>query len=159
MYRLDSLTGLLNHEAFKNDVEVQLLKGNVTVMMLMMDIDKFKEYNDTFGHRAGDEFLILVSQSLTSSIKSKDLACRMGGDEFAAALFFDRSISADVMYERAQQIFDRVNMNLISAQGGTSLSMGVAISGGNIRTFNQLYEASDKALYRSKANGRAQLSR
>lgn len=158
MYRLDSLTGLLNHEAFKNDVEARLLKGNVTVMMLMMDVDKFKEYNDTFGHRAGDEFLILTAQALTSSMKSEDLACRMGEDEFAAALFFSKSISTDIMYERAQQIFDRVNMTLSSTKGGTSLSMGAAISGKDICTFNQLYEASDKALYQSKTNGRAQLS-
>lgn len=158
MYRLDSLTGLLNHEAFKNDVEARLLKGNVTVLMLMMDVDKFKEYNDTFGHRAGDEFLILTAQALTSSMKAEDLACRMGGDEFAAALFFDKAISSQVMHERAKQIFDRVNMTLTSSNGGTSLSMGIAISSDEIHTFNQLYEASDKALYQSKTNGRAKLS-
>ena len=62
-YRRDSLTGLLSHAAFRSDVELKLLEGSGRVMMLMMDIDKFKQYNDTLGHHTGDRFLILVAQA------------------------------------------------------------------------------------------------
>lgn len=157
MYRLDSLTGLLNHKAFKNDVEAKLLNGDVRVMFLMVDVDKFKEYNDTNGHRAGDEFLILVAQSLTVAAGADSLVCRMGGDEFAAALFYEQDQREEEMYEKAQSIFDSTNMTVVSFKGGTSLSIGVSISGKDGNTFNELYEAADKALYDSKAKGRARL--
>ena len=155
-YRRDSLTGLLNHAAFRSDVELKLLEGKSKVMMLMMDVDKFKEYNDTFGHHNGDKFLILVAQTLHMSLRKEDRACRMGGDEFAAALFFGMNTPEAVIRERAQQIFDKVSITLKGADGGTGISVGVAIAAPDT-TFNQLYEASDKALYQAKENGRGRL--
>ena len=155
-YRRDSLTGLLNHAAFRSDVELKLLEGKSKVMMLMMDVDKFKDYNDTFGHHNGDKFLILVAQTLHVSLRKEDRACRMGGDEFAAALFFSMDTPEAVIRERAQQIFDKVSITLKGADGGTGISVGVAIAAPDA-TFNQLYEASDKALYQAKENGRGRL--
>ena len=155
-YRRDSLTGLLNHAAFRSDVELKLLEGKCKVMMLMMDVDKFKEYNDTFGHHNGDKFLILVAQTLHMSLRKEDRACRMGGDEFAAALFFSLNTPEATIQERAQQIFDKVSITLKGADGRTGISMGVAIAEPDA-TFNQLYEASDKALYQAKENGRGRL--
>ena len=121
--------------------------------MLMIDVDKFKEYNDTYGHHEGDKFLILVAQTLLESLRKEDRACRMGGDEFAAVLLFDPDTSEEKIRERAQQIFDKINMTLKGTEGGTGISMGVVIAEPEI-TFNQLYEASDKALYQAKENGR-----
>lgn len=155
-YRRDSLTGLLNHAAFRSDLELKLLEGKSKVMMLMMDVDKFKEYNDTFGHHNGDKFLILVAQTLHMSLRKEDRACRMGGDEFAAALFFSLNTPEATIQERAQQIFDKVSITLKGADGRTGISMGVAIAEPDA-TFNQLYEASDKALYQAKENGRGRL--
>lgn len=155
-YRRDSLTGLLNHAAFRSDMELKLLEGKSKVVMLMMDVDKFKEYNDTFGHHNGDKFLILVAQTLHISLRKEDRACRMGGDEFAAALFFSMDTPEAVIRERAQQIFDKVNITLRGADGGTGISMGAAIAEPDA-TFNQLYEASDRALYQAKENGRGRL--
>ena len=66
-YRKDSLTGLLNHAAFRSDVELKILEGKSKIMMLMIDVDKFKEYNDAFGHHNGGKYLILVAQTLLSS--------------------------------------------------------------------------------------------
>ena len=82
----------------------------------------------------------------------------MGGDEFAAALFYEQDQREEEMYEKAQSIFDSTNMTVVSFKGGTSLSIGVSISGKDGNTFNELYEAADKALYDSKAKGRARLS-
>ena len=155
-YRRDSLTGLLNHAAFRSDLELKLLEGKSKVMMLMMDVDKFKEYNDTFGHHNGDKFLILVAQTLHMSLRKEDRACRMGGDEFAAALFFSLNTPEATIQERAEQIFDKVSITLKGADGRTGISMGVAIAEPDA-TFNQLYEASDKALYQAKENGRGRL--
>ncbi len=156
-YRCDSLTGLLNHEALKNDVEKRILEGKNKIMFLMMDVDKFKEYNDTFGHKAGDEFLITLANALSTVLRKDDLACRMGGDEFSAALFYSDGTDDLTMLERAQQICDKLNMVLASKEGGTSLSMGVALSDKKHDTFNKLYLASDKALYKAKAAGRSQM--
>ena len=155
-YRRDSLTGLLNHAAFRSDVELKLLEGKSKAMMLMMDVDKFKEYNDTFGHHNGDKFLILVAQALHVSLRKEDRACRMGGDEFAAALFFSLDTPEVIIRERAQQIFDKVSIALKGADGGTGISMGVAIAEPEA-AFYQLYEASDKALYQAKENGHGRL--
>ena len=157
-YRRDSLTGLLNHAAFRSDVELKLLEGNLKVMMLMIDVDRFKEYNDTFGHHNGDKFLILAAQTLMMSLRKEDRACRMGGDEFAAALFFNKETPDTQLQERAQQIFDKVNITLKAVEGGAGISMGMVIADSEA-TFNQLYEAADKALYHAKEHGRGRLSR
>ena len=155
-YRRDSLTGLLNHAAFRSDVELKLLEGKCRVMMLMMDVDKFKEYNDRFGHHSGDRHLILVAQTLDASLRRDDRSCRMGGDEFAAALFFDLDTPEATILERAQQIFDKLSITLKGTESGTGVSMGVAIAKPDT-TFNQLYEVSDTALYQAKNNGRGRL--
>ena len=155
-YRRDSLTGLLNHASFRSDVELKLLEGKTKVMLLMMDVDKFKQYNDTFGHHNGDKFLILVAQALHMSLRKEDRACRMGGDEFAAALFFRTDTPEKVVWERAQQIFDKVSITLKGADAGAGISMGATIAEPNA-TFNQLYEAADKALYQAKETGRGRL--
>ena len=156
-YRRDSLTGLLNHAAFRSDVELALLEGTSKVVMLMMDVDKFKEYNDTFGHHSGDELLILIAHTLLASLREEDRACRMGGDEFAALLVFDQDATEAQIRERAQQIFDQVNMRLKAASEGAGISMGMVIAQPEM-TFNQMYEASDKALYRAKEAGRGRLT-
>ena len=155
-YRKDSLTGLLNHAAFRSDVELKLLEGKYKTLMMMIDVDKFKEYNDTFGHHNGDKFLILVAQALNAALRKDDCACRMGGDEFAAAMFFNRDISDSVVYARAQQIFDKMSLTLKSADTGTGISMGVTIAQPDA-TFTQLYEISDKALYQAKESGRSRM--
>lgn len=150
-YRKDSLTGLLNHSAFENDVSAKLIQ-NETVTLLMIDIDNFKDYNDNYGHKAGDEFLIKIAQAIESSIINLNgLSCRMGGDEFAIALF-DIVTNDDI-----NKIFNDINITA-QANNGFSISVGVASSSKDINTFDELYVAADKALYKSKDDGRNQLS-
>ncbi|PWJ64958.1 PAS domain S-box-containing protein/diguanylate cyclase (GGDEF)-like protein [Fibrobacter sp. UWR4] len=157
-FRRDALTGLLNRSAFKSDTEYKLLEGKTKVMLLMLDVDHFKEFNDTYGHAAGDEFLSLVGQTLLSTLRRNDIAGRMGGDEFAAALFFDQACTDEFMYQRAQQIFDKINMSLNMASRTTSMSMGAIISNMTLNSFNALYQSADKLLYKSKESGRSRLS-
>ena len=155
-YRTDSLTGLLNHAAFKNDTEMKLLEGSSTAMMIMMDVDRFKQYNDTYGHQNGDEYLILIAQNLQASLRGEDYACRMGGDEFAAMLFFDKSVPETTIRARAHQIFDKVNLVVKAVTGGTSVSMGAVFTGSGM-SFNQLYNEADAALYKAKNEGRERI--
>lgn len=157
-YRIDSLTELLSHAPFRNDVEMYLIKGEYKIMLLMIDVDYFKQYNDTYGHSAGDEYLIFVSQTLKSALREKDLACRMGGDEFAAALFFEKDAPAELMKKRAGQIFAKLSMALKAKEHGTSISMGVAISDEISNNFKALYADADKALYASKEQGRDRMT-
>jgi len=157
-YRKDSLTGLLTRNAFKGDTEFKLMEGKSKVMLLMLDVDHFKAYNDEYGRAAGDVFLSLVGQSLQSSLRRNDIAGRMGGDEFAAALFFSKDCTDQFMYERAQQIFDKINMCLKMAEKGASLSMGAMVSSETVNSFNELYQAADRLLFKSKESGRSRLS-
>ena len=157
-FRRDSLTDLLNHAAFRNDVEQKLLEKGCRTMFLMFDLDKFKEYNDSFGHHAGDELLVSVANALRHALRGTDLPCRMGGDEFAAALFFEKGHNTVFMTMRAQQIFDKITSTMMSVEHPVSLSMGVAISDQELNSFNKLYEAADKALYVSKEGGRGKMS-
>ncbi|MBQ0059753.1 MAG: diguanylate cyclase, partial [Lachnospiraceae bacterium] len=107
-YRRDGLTDLLTHNAFHNDIEAALLKEDTEIMLLMMDVDFFKKYNDTHGHLAGDKLLILLAHTLKVTLRENDLASRMGGDEFAAALPVTGEPSKDMLIKRAQQIFDNL---------------------------------------------------
>lgn len=155
-YRKDSLTGLLNHGAFRSDMELRMLEGSKKAVMLMMDVDKFKEYNDTYGHLSGDNYLILVARTLQKAVGSEECVCRMGGDEFAGMVFFEHDESRDNVQTRMQAIFDEINGTVMAAEGGTSISMGAAIAS-NDMTFNEIYDDADKALYVAKDNGRGRL--
>ncbi len=157
-FRKDSLTGLLNRASFQSEVEQKLQNEASKVMFLMVDVDRFKEYNDTYGHHAGDEFLILVAQTLLSSLRDCDISCRVGGDEFAVALFFKGDCANEFMYKRARQIFDKINMLVHSATRGTTISMGAAIVDKDCRTFGKIFEMADKALLKSKKDGRGRLT-
>lgn len=156
-YRCDSLTGLLSQDAFRSDVEMELIGDEYRIMMLLLDVDKFREFNDSFGHKAGDEFLIHLSQTLTATLRKDDLACRMGGDEFAAALLFKKDCTEEKMLERAQQICDKMIFMLSSENNGTSISMGVSISSSVDNTFTKLYDKADKALFEAKNGGRGRM--
>lgn len=156
-YRCDSLTGLLNHEAYENDIELILLKTNQRVLFLMMDVDRFKEYNDSYGHRQGDEFLMILAQSLTSVLDEKDLACRMGGDEFSLALIYEPDTPEEVMFSRAEDICRKLNHTIAKDIGGCGISMGAVISDVDSKNFNDLYEHADQALYKAKEMGRGRM--
>ena len=149
-YRKDSLTGLLTHSAFENDVSAKLLQ-NTDVTLFIIDIDYFKNYNDTYGHKAGDEFLIRIAHTIDVSVKNIGLSCRMGGDEFAIALFHKASI------EEINKIFNDLNI-ATQANNGFSVSIGIAYTSDSIRTFDELYVAADKALYKAKNKGRNQIN-
>lgn len=156
-YRRDSLTGIMNHAAFQSSVEMQLLGEEKRVLLLMMDIDRFKQLNDTFGHRAGDVALINLSKAVEASVGDDGLMCRIGGDEFSAAIPMAKDAGKAEADSKARRIFDDISMIISSGEHPISISMGAALSKDG-DTFNDLYDAADKALYRSKDEGRGRLT-
>lgn len=156
-YRRDSLTGLLTHTAFQNDVESVLLSGRNRILFIMLDLDNFKKYNDSFGHQTGDNLLIQLAQAFEASLRKDDIAGRMGGDEFAAIMVFEDEMPDEAITERAIQLFDKIHMSLKLKGADVRCSMGAAISKPG-DTFRDLYSKADDALYRSKEGGRNRLT-
>ena len=147
-YRTDPLTGLLNHAAFRSDMEQRLLECTHTAVMIMMDVDRFKQYNDTYGHHNGDKYLVLVAQTLQAALRGDDHACRMGGDEFAAIIFVNTR-----RLKRVQQEFDDV----VRGWSG-QLVKSVSISCGYVssdekdwESFDEIVKAADERMYENKA--------
>ncbi len=153
-YRSDPLTGLMNRIAYRNDVEAKLISNNYRVLMIMLDIDMFKQYNDKFGHRKGDDLLVFIGHTLSGILRDKDFACRMGGDEFSAAMIFKNDIDEEIIYARAKQVYDKLTSAVFSSMNFSGLSMGAVVSNDGLNTFDKLYSESDRLLYIAKKNGR-----
>ena len=156
-FRKDSMTGLLTHGAFVDDVQELLLSGN-KVALLLMDVDFFKTFNDTYGHHEGDRLLIELSNSLAKSVASeKDLVGRLGGDEFAACILIDKDLSEHEAELKVEKVFKEVTASVQSINEEYGISMGIAFSNDEIALFRNLYEVADRALYKAKELGRGQL--
>lgn len=156
--RTDAITGLRNRHSMEESFLLEIAccqEDEEPISLIMIDIDNFKEFNDKFGHVAGDRALAAVSDVLRQQFRPRDLLVRYGGDEFAVLL-----PSAGI--DQATIIADRVRQSVSgkTADGSDSLiqipvriSMGVAEleEGGNLTT---LMRAADAALYRAKHAGR-----
>ena len=160
--RTDALTGLQNRysmdDAFEREIE-RCERNGQPVSLIMIDIDNFKDFNDRFGHVAGDRALSAVATILRHQFRPRDLLVRFGGDEFAVLL-------PDVDETLALEIADRVREIVCGTTGEgddsliqipVKISMGVAQlrAHGNLTT---LLREADKALYRAKHAGRNTVS-
>ncbi|MEH1924508.1 diguanylate cyclase domain-containing protein [Nostoc sp.] len=161
MVMIDELTQIANRRCFDNrlnSVWQYLLREKGFISLLLCDIDYFKQYNDTYGHAAGDDCLRLIAQAFKQSVKrSRDLAARYGGEEFVVIL---PNTASDGAFHVAQEIHQALEqLNIPHAASGVkhhvTLSIGIATV---IPTPNMvpldLIEAADQALYQAKANGR-----
>lgn len=154
---LDLLTGLKNRRGFEQQSrETQgpsgLLKG---AALLLLDVDQFKQVNDTHGHVLGDKVLRAIAHVLSSNVKGRDVAARLGGDEFAVLLPGTGREGAKAV---ARQICHAVAQGRITrADGGSiglvTLSVGVAVAGEG-ESLERLMERADAALYSAKRAGR-----
>jgi diguanylate cyclase (GGDEF)-like protein/PAS domain S-box-containing protein len=150
----DSLTGLANRALFRDRLERALEcdcdGGDVTIMFL--DLDGFKEVNDTLGHSAGDELLVLVSSRLRRELRARDLVARCGGDEFA--ILVDDPPSAPLLADRIGVVLEQpfaFGAHLVHV----SASIGIATTGVETTTAEQLLRNADLAMYQAKAAGGA----
>ena len=156
----DARTGLTNNRAFDESVQRRLnARGaNDRAAILMLDIDHFKEFNDRFGHPAGDEALRVFAHVLASSIREPDLAARYGGEEFAVYL---AGAGATEAAEVAERIRERTESTIIplgpGQTGRLTVSIGFAVTPDDGTERVLLMKAADDALYRAKLAGRNQV--
>lgn len=151
----DPLTNLFNRRYLRDladkDLAAALRRGR---LVLIIDLDHFKEHNDSLGHQAGDDLLRRFGDLLNDSIRAEDVACRYGGDEFVV-IFPDASL-ADAM-SRADSLRQTIERHLSTSAFQTSASIGVAACPDHGQTFDELVAAADSALYRAKSDGRNQV--
>jgi diguanylate cyclase (GGDEF)-like protein/PAS domain S-box-containing protein len=154
----DPLTGLFNRRYMEESLEREMRRagrGRHPVGILMLDLDHFKEFNDTFGHEAGDRLLREVGAILQRSIRGEDIACRYGGEEFT--LILPQASLLDAA-QRAEQIRDAIKSLHVQHRrqtlGPVSISVGLAIYPDHGPTGDAVLRAADAALYLAKARGR-----
>ncbi|MBU4252668.1 MAG: diguanylate cyclase [Candidatus Omnitrophica bacterium] len=145
----DGLTGLFNRRYFNEliMIEVDRLKRSpATLSVLMLDIDNFKNYNDTQGHQAGDILLKDAAKVFKNSVRPSDIVCRYGGEEFIIILPQTEKKAATIVAERL-----RVQVGLYLP---TTVSIGIASVPEDAREISALIEKADSALYQAKAAGK-----
>lgn len=150
---IDSLTGVLNRRSGESLIEwlLEAREEGALSALAMVDIDDFKQVNDTHGHSVGDGVLLSVTQAIERELRPGDVLCRLGGDEFV--VFFSKLASREEGVALAQRFVENVRRGHEEA-AGASVSVGVAYCPDSGASFASLYQAADEALYRSKGEGK-----
>jgi diguanylate cyclase (GGDEF)-like protein/PAS domain S-box-containing protein len=157
----DGLTGIANRRRFDETLETEWrrsMRDANSVALLMVDVDHFKNYNDTFGHQAGDECLKQVAAAMAAiSLRVSDLVARYGGEEFAVILPNVSLEGATVVAERIRTAVEQLQLPAPGGEGKcVTISIGAAsataLAGGT--TPAELISAADTALYQAKHQGR-----
>ena len=150
----DHLTGLANRRRFERQLEREvgrMFRFGHPFTLLLIDIDSFKNLNDSFGHTAGDEAIRLLSRVLREGTRGIDLAARIGGEEFAVLL-------VETNREGGSEVAERLRLAIrtleIPGAGNITASFGVAECPSDAQTADDLMKAADIALYEAKRNGR-----
>jgi diguanylate cyclase (GGDEF)-like protein len=162
--RHDPLTGLANRRSLQEDLEVLHARSQRygrRFALAMCDLDRFKAYNDTHGHQAGDQALRAVATTIARELRGGDTVYRYGGEEFLLILPEQTLETARIAVERVRRAVERLAFPQPAAgPGGTlTLSAGIAAFGpGEPTTVGELLELADAALYRAKSAGRNQLA-
>lgn len=153
----DELTGLKNRRAFFEHAQhlYSHCKTNRLVLCaLMLDMDHFKQINDTYGHQVGDQVLRDIGEVISRSFREADIHGRLGGEEFAVLL---PDTTLEVAHEIAHQLIASIAALKIEATHSISASLGVAATDADNNDLHSLMNSADKALYRAKASGRNQV--
>ncbi len=158
---LDGLTGLKNHRAFQERLREEFDRARRYILplsLVMVDVDKFKDYNDTYGHPSGDEVLRRVARILESSVRDCDFTARYGGEEFVLILPQTDSDGAFAIAERCRATIEQA----VWEERPVTASFGVvslSLSQNDILRSEDLLAGADNLLYVAKANGRNQVVR
>jgi len=155
------LTGLYNRRFLEEAIDRELARlerKNLPLTLIMIDVDHFKTFNDTFGHEAGDAVLRDLGGILQRHVRGSDIPCRYGGEEFTIVL---PEASLDIGRQRAEMLRDAVReLRLVhdgKSLGAVTLSLGVACFPDHGRRREHLLQAADAALYEAKNAGRNQV--
>ncbi|HMC57647.1 MAG TPA: sensor domain-containing diguanylate cyclase, partial [Candidatus Solibacter sp.] len=154
----DPLTGLYNRRYLAEMLEREIrraVRAEQSLGVLMLDLDHFKKFNDTYGHEAGDTVLRETASFLTKSIRVEDVVCRFGGEEFVIIL---PTADLNAAHARAERIRSKLRELTVLHQGQSlgmiTVSVGVATLPQHGTSPKDLLEAADAALYRAKREGR-----
>ena len=153
----DSLTNLYNRCYLDSKLERELVRckrEGTSLAMLMIDVDYFKEINDTYGHQAGDEMLIRLASLLSNTASAEEIVSRYGSEEFLLLL---PTISLEKAKRRAEELrytFSAMVVKLGEFRLKSTISIGIAVYPGNGTTANELIRCADRALYKAKNAGR-----
>jgi diguanylate cyclase (GGDEF)-like protein len=157
----DVLTGLFNRRYLEETLERELKRAereNTPVGILMLDIDNFKRFNDSYGHAAGDEIMRGLGRILARQVRVEDFACRYGGEEFTLVL---PGCTLEAACQRAESLCAQLRDLRVphggQVLGGLTLSVGVAAFPQHGATGPAVLRAADAALYRAKKAGRNQV--
>jgi diguanylate cyclase (GGDEF)-like protein len=163
--RADAKTGLLNAATWEQEAAAEVARAIRTgspLAVALLDLDRFKQINDTYGHLLGDEVLRQIASTMTRVLREYDLAGRFGGEEFAMLLPQTRAVDAFRIAERVRAHISQLPIYASGAAGServpVTVSIGVAaLDAGSHRELTELLAAADAALYRAKASGRDQV--
>ena len=147
--RQDPLTGLLNHQAFSEELEEELARArryDHRLTLVVLDVDRFKEINDTYGHREGDAVLRRVADVLRETTRRSDLSGRMGGDEFAIALVETDAVQARAYVTRFEGAIEAAS----GLPEGFSVSPGWALFPDDAEDADSLFRLADARSYELK---------
>ncbi|HEY3951985.1 MAG TPA: GGDEF domain-containing protein [Streptosporangiaceae bacterium] len=163
--RVDAKTGLLNAATWQREASIELSRATRTrtpLAVAMIDIDHFKQVNDTYGHLAGDAVLATLSATLRALLREYDIIGRFGGEEFAILLPQTDMVKAEQITERLRAKLAEITVTTGTGAGAeaplqVTVSIGVATLQATRRDLDELIAAADAALYRAKAQGRNQV--
>lgn len=152
----DSLTGLYNHSTTTHYLESAITESNysgVPFSLVMVDLDHFKSINDTYGHVAGDQVILGISQLFSHRLRSTDIVGRYGGEEFAIIMPKTTKEQAAAVVERLRLGFEKIHFSVNQTRFSNTFSAGIAswLPGDEIETIR---ERADQALYCAKQQGR-----
>ncbi len=163
----DTLTGVFNRRFFNRHLKKvyqEYLLHNIVFSLLVIDIDYFKKYNDTYGHRKGDECLIKVADTLASEVRENDRVCRIGGEEFCIILPNTNKDEAISLAERLCRKVEELKILHTKSDVSPFVTVSVGVTTANISRDiakvkqEQFFIIADKALYNSKRGGRNRVS-
>lgn len=155
----DGLTGLSNRKAFDKAIRDHVEEAEnlgIPLILMMLDIDHFKKFNDTYGHQVGDQVLRLVARTLTDNVKGRDTAARYGGEEFAILLpetTLAGGIKVADVLRKSVETKEVINKTSNETLGRITLSVGVAEYRPG-ESISEFIERADAALYSAKNGGR-----
>jgi len=151
---LDSLTGLFNRRHFDLTVGIEIERSSQDkqqLSLLMLDIDFFKKVNDTHGHDVGDKVLVDISKILKNAVRSNDIPCRFGGEEFILLL-------PETNIENAMKLAERIRRKIENTEiGGIYITVSIGVSSVDVtesKGSDELLKIADTELYRAKDSGR-----
>lgn len=157
----DSLTGLINNRQTMESIFERESKRAIRyerfLSVLILDLDHFKQVNDSMGHPMGDKVLKTVAGLISTTIRGVDIACRYGGEEFLVFFPETHGYRAIKIAERIREVIQAYCFSCADKRFNCTISGGIAVYNGE-NTLAELIERADKALYQSKENGRNRIS-